>query len=420
MSTDILIPTFRRANRLPRVIENARACSPGCGVIIIGEASDPDTRAAALATGAKYCDNQGPASYAGAINTGAAHSEADWIFTGADDLEFTPGWFARCAQSMQDIAVDVIGTNDGDWPATATGASASHMLVRRQYIDQRGGAADAVRGQVLHDGYGHYCVEQELVFTAQARGRYAHCADAMVLHKPERTDAKAAQNEARRAKDRALYDSRKPLWKQGGLIADMRRWISRGKPFAFTRWGDGEWSAILQLRPGKRNTDGHLYFEDMGKALRRVISAPPPYLVGMQPLAKRIMGDQIAPMLRGRFEDADLFHKAAQTGDMFFRDWPDVMVGPAHLRAVFPGRKFIEIPATDCWLASSRVLAELRSLLPMRDQSIIGYCASMAANVWIDEMTKAFPRCTHVDFGSVFDPLAGVKSRSYMRKEGAR
>ncbi|MEF8811131.1 MAG: hypothetical protein V5A47_09435, partial [Bacteroidales bacterium] len=50
------------------------------------------------------------------------------------------------------------------------------------------------------------------------------------------------------------------------------------EPFAFARYGDGEWNAIF----GKdgTNCDGHEYYEDMGKRLADIVRSNPSYLMG--------------------------------------------------------------------------------------------------------------------------------------------
>ncbi len=42
-------------------------------------------------------------------------------------------------------------------------------------------------------------------------------------------------------------------------------------PFAFTRWGDGEFNCIFQDSGRQFNTDCHNYFADLGAELRRVL-----------------------------------------------------------------------------------------------------------------------------------------------------
>ena len=188
----------------------------------------------------------------------------------------------------------------------------------------------------------------------------------------------------------------------------------------FSRWGDGEWTAILGLRPGKANTDGHHYFTDMGESLARVLESNPTYTLGLQPLVNKTMMDTVGPWLEKRglsfeWDNADCFHKSAQAQDWSFldafRSRDFTYVGPPHLKPLFDRGVYIEIPRSNCWLSTPESIS--RILSNMTD--CVGFSASMAANVWIDRIHKERPKATLIDFGSVFDPLVGVKSRGYMR-----
>ena len=197
-------------------------------------------------------------------------------------------------------------------------------------------------------------------------------------------------------------------------------YIQSETPFAFTRWGDGEWNAVLQRRPGKANCDGHAYFPDMGAELGKIIRRPPEYMIGMQPLARRLMGAQIDAFLGKELPwvSAEIFHKSAQRGEWGFLDafkgQRHAIVGPEHLRRLFPKSRFFAVPDKDCWLATEDVLSWVRKKLT--EKTCVGFCASMAANVWIDRLWQEQPgKHLLVDFGSVFDPLVGVRSRTYMQ-----
>jgi hypothetical protein len=205
-------------------------------------------------------------------------------------------------------------------------------------------------------------------------------------------------------------------------ILDLAAKIDAGEPFAFSRWGDGEWRAVVSPTPTKGNCDGHAYFPDMGEALGNVLKSRPPYILGFQKWPEKIrrpwaMWLQENGLSDLRWVEANIFHFCAQAGDMTFREWPEILVGPKHLRPVFPNVTFIEVPSKNCWRASRETLDTLRMELHNRDShTVVGYCASMAANVWLDRMYHAFPQHTHIDFGSAFDPLGGVYSRNWMRR----
>jgi hypothetical protein len=206
-------------------------------------------------------------------------------------------------------------------------------------------------------------------------------------------------------------------------VADLARLIADKQPFAFSRWGDGEWHAVTAPSARKANCDGHKYFPEMGQALADVLKRRPSYILGFQHWPPRVRRPWCEWLEKQGLTDlkwveANIFHFAAQAGDWCFRAWPDVMLGPSHLRNVFPSAQFITVPKKNCWLSTGRLMAELADLLDLRkEHTVVGYCGSMAANSWIDIMFHEFgDKHSHIDFGSVFDPLGGVYSRRYMRR----
>jgi hypothetical protein len=193
----------------------------------------------------------------------------------------------------------------------------------------------------------------------------------------------------------------------------------------FSRWGDGEWTAILGLKPGDKNVDGHEYFEDMADALRSVLISKPTYALGMQPMSMRNMREPIMSWLEKnglsfQWENADVFHMAAQKKDWEFMEEliasPHMIVGPQHIRSVFPKSTFITVPSKNCWRDGERIVGEIKRVLDNSGTMNVGFSASMASNVWIHRLFCEYgDRHFFVDYGSVFDPLGGVKSRKYMR-----
>jgi hypothetical protein len=208
-------------------------------------------------------------------------------------------------------------------------------------------------------------------------------------------------------------------------VDDLQRFIDTETPFAFSRWGDGEWRAVCQDHVGKANCDGHQYFRDMGEALGDVLRSRPPYILGFQQWPTKVRRPwcrwlEMEGLTDLKWVEANIFHFSAQKDDWRFREWPNIMVGPKHLRPVFPNARFIVVPDKDCWLQTDAILSELWSLLTdAKTHTVVGYCGSMASNVWVDRMYREFSQDTHIDFGSVFDPLAGVFSRRYMKKAAA-
>jgi hypothetical protein len=200
--------------------------------------------------------------------------------------------------------------------------------------------------------------------------------------------------------------------------------LAAGTPFSFSRFGDGEWNAILG-RPGE-NCDGHAFFPELGADLREALVARPAYLCGMQYRAIRDMGTDIRAFLAKNgvmvpWQDADVFHYANNDATLFplvkqLRAMKVVVVGPAHLRAVnrtlFPYDHFIEIPLKNCYTARRETEAQVREYFNRSGPAVFAFSASMTTNVLIHRLFPLMgPSSWLIDFGSLWDVYVGVKSR---------
>ncbi len=144
----------------------------------------------------------GPGDFAKKQNLGfqiSGYGEAHpFVFLGADDLEFMPGWDAFALETAERTGLAVIGTVDEANPLVTKGAHSTHTLVRRAYTDAEGLTWDRKPGQVYAECYDHQCVDNELVAVAKERGQWAFAHGAIVKHRHplfDRTVAKDATYE---------------------------------------------------------------------------------------------------------------------------------------------------------------------------------------------------------------------------------
>lgn len=177
-SLAILIPVLKRPHRVIPVLESIRRATPAASVCFIHNSDDfPEIEAldeANVEKEAFVCDG----NYAEKINFAAEDIYEDFIFTGADDLEFHTGWYQAALAHMTEGTM-VVGTNDICNPNVIAGRHATHFLVRTEYLEQ--GTIDEPY-KLLHEGYQHEWVDNEFIETARARGVYAHADDSIVEH----------------------------------------------------------------------------------------------------------------------------------------------------------------------------------------------------------------------------------------------
>jgi len=215
---DIVIPTYGRADRIERVYRNIEATTTAPHLVwFVIEDDDVESRAAVEKIDRlAWITNEHARSYSGAMNTAYEWTENEWIFAGADDLEFTIGWDLALAE-VRDDWFQVYGTNDLLNPYVVQGYHATHYLVRRAYLDVTGGVVDEGPGSFLHEGYGHNYTDTEFIATAKMRARFRPVLDSVVRHLHESAgltprDATHDKADATMGADSALYDSRRDLW----------------------------------------------------------------------------------------------------------------------------------------------------------------------------------------------------------------
>ena len=182
---DVIVPTFGRADRLAGVAANIAAATANLArITFVVEADDVASIEAVEALASptvRLAVNRKERSYAGAVNTAFEACDSAWLFTGADDLRFHPGWDVEALALAASTSAKVVGTNDLWNRAVLAGEHSTHSLVAADYVRDVGATFDVAPGRVLYP-YHHNYVDTELVAAARRRGVYAHCHAARVEH----------------------------------------------------------------------------------------------------------------------------------------------------------------------------------------------------------------------------------------------
>jgi glycosyltransferase involved in cell wall biosynthesis len=214
---DIIIPTIGRPDRLAALVDNIdTVTATDHSITFVTEAFDTATIETVTALGLTPVINDRTENYAGAVNTAYEQSDADYLFAGADDLIFHPGWDQACLAGF-DGWFGVVGTNDLLNPYVLAGSHSTHHLVARWYLDDVGGVVDLGPGSFLPECYDHNFTDTEFIGTAKMRARFRPCLDAVVEHlhvTTGRAPADATHERSVRAfaEDAAMYDDRRELW----------------------------------------------------------------------------------------------------------------------------------------------------------------------------------------------------------------
>lgn len=171
--TAILIPSLNRPQRLKAVVENIHAVTPephriifcvgdsvslrildGLGETYVNDSLDPDKR------------------YVTRMNKLIHYiGDAQSVFFGSDDVIHHEGWLREALFVLEQAAVVVV--ND------LHNRNGTQALVRTDYLPY---AVFDDKRAAFHSGYEHNFADNEMFFTAQARGAYARALGSVVEH----------------------------------------------------------------------------------------------------------------------------------------------------------------------------------------------------------------------------------------------
>lgn len=218
-SVVVVIPVLDRPQAAGPVVASLVA-SVGeipCRPLFVLSPDDDAELAAVLDTGSDFLTLDEPVGigdYAKKINLGYRTSTEEWIFTGADDLRFYPGWADR-AIAAATPSIGVVGTNDLGNGLVIQGKHSTHSLIRRSYATSLGTIDQP--GQIYCELYDHMFCDNELIETAVSRDAFVSVRSAIVEHlhpiwRKASTDATYARGDSGYKRDQALYAERRKLW----------------------------------------------------------------------------------------------------------------------------------------------------------------------------------------------------------------
>jgi len=189
--------------------------------------------------------------------------------------------------------------------------------------------------------------------------------------------------------------------------------IKNKTPFAFSRWGDGEFLTVNGSVG--QNCDGNVYYKDLGDSLKSILNVRQEYYMGIQTLIPDTVKE--GKKYNQNWCDSDVFHKASMKGILnefinVLKDTEVVYIGNEKLSKLSFINQFIEIPYNNVWLKKDLILSEI---IDTFSENYKVYClsAGMAANIFVDKLWKRDKTNTYIDVGSVFDPYVGRITRTY-------
>lgn len=176
----VIVPVLHRPQNAEPFMRSLRASTGLARVYAVADHDDPDTAAAWEAAGAEVIVGDG-VTFAKKVNLGYSKTSEPWLFLTGDDVKFHAGWLDHAQHVADVLEASVVGTNDLGNPRVMSGDHATHLLVRRSYVDEVGASWDGP-GVVAHEGYRHWYVDDELVTAAKQRGVWQMSLGSVVEH----------------------------------------------------------------------------------------------------------------------------------------------------------------------------------------------------------------------------------------------
>lgn len=192
--------------------------------------------------------------------------------------------------------------------------------------------------------------------------------------------------------------------------------IKNKTPFAFSRWGDGEFLNVNGANG--QNCDGNIYYEDLGQELKSILSTKQDYYIGVQTLMDWSIEE--SKKYDQDWCDSDVFHKASMEGNIdelsdVLMDTHVVYIGnETHSKLPFIN-EFITIPYSNVWLRRDQLMSVINDTFGDIHKVYL-FSAGMATNVFIDRLWDVDNTNIYIDAGSAFDPYVGRKTRGYHSK----
>lgn len=177
---DVIVPVLHRPQNVQPLMESLTASTGLAAAWYVIEPGDDEVRDLVRSFGGQVLERAG--SFAEKVNYAySVTATSPWVFLCGDDVIFRPGWLDHAQGVGNAYGAHVIGTNDLGNPNVMAGTHATHMLIRRSYVDEIGATFDGVPG-VVCGPYRHCFVDNEIVLAAMRRGVWQMALGSIVEH----------------------------------------------------------------------------------------------------------------------------------------------------------------------------------------------------------------------------------------------
>lgn len=105
-----------------------------------------------------------------------------YVLLVGSDVAFKPHWLESAMKVANKTGAGLIATNDLGNPRVMAGRHATHPLISRRYIEEKGASWDGP-GTIVHTGYRHNAVDDEWSTKALLDGEFAFARRSVIEHR---------------------------------------------------------------------------------------------------------------------------------------------------------------------------------------------------------------------------------------------
>lgn len=220
MTVTVIIPVLNRPHRVEPLLESLHRSQRQVPLepLFVVSADDRKQRLMVTRSRAAYVVatwEPGRADFQRKVNLGCRSSDSEWVFAGADDLDFHSGWADEAISVGEQAGRRFVSTNDLGNPLVMRGRHATHPLVHRSYLPL---AVVDSPGDLYSESYDHSYCDVEATETAQRRQEFVFARNAVVDHRhfiwrKAEIDSTYEKGQRMVAEDRRLLASRRRLWR---------------------------------------------------------------------------------------------------------------------------------------------------------------------------------------------------------------
>lgn len=183
---DVIVPVLHRPQNVRTLMTSLKASTGLATAWFVCEPGDTEEMNEVSRYGGRVLIHEGTFAQKvnmayRAVHDGELMLEAPWVLLVGDDVRFRPSWLDHAQDVARRYKPAVIGTNDLANARVIRGEHATHMMIRRDYIDEHGASWDGP-GIICHEGYRHWYVDDEIVTVAKQRNTFQSAHGSQVEH----------------------------------------------------------------------------------------------------------------------------------------------------------------------------------------------------------------------------------------------